>query len=494
MKPSGIFQAILSLVLIITVFEGCNNKGDSDVSLRHLIDNMSPDAEIFRWPVNLWQAGTVSGEINVGNVQSVLFNARGSGVITRIRLSAEDRRGTLKFFFDESQSADIEIPSFSAAAPNTPEGFADAASASWLPMPYAVGCRIVYEPAGAESTDTTRTFQIDYRTYNSRVSVETFTPRALASLRKKTALVGQLLIKPESRGDTQRIEGSRVLAPGDPLVVNLPSGTYVVNELSVKVTPLTGVYPQTMRDVIMQTIFDGLQTMRIPLADFSGGGMGARQVKTAMLTADGNGEVVSRWPMPYREEAQLAFINEGISRMRINYSIKLSPVTWNDGRSMYFHASWRETMRSTGDPIILEISGGKGIYKGSALTLYNYGSESDWLRNTEIETTTDGVHLSVAKGLDNYYNASAGASADAHTPFGGMIQVGANNTHGYNSFLRLRFPDDIPFTNSLNIIFREPLPDIDFAAVAYWYGDHKARAINSAAPVFRSRTLPVEIE
>jgi hypothetical protein len=453
---------------------------------------MAPNAEMFRWQANPWQAGAVWGSIKAGKTPSVLFDGTGPGAITRIKLSAVDRSGTIKFFFDGSTSADIEIPAFSSAAPNTPEGFADSEAASWFPIPYAIGCRIVYEPADAESADTTRSYQIDYRTYPSRVIVETFTARALASLRKKTAAVGQLLVKPESRSDTQRIEGVKVLAPGDPLVARLPMGAYVVNELSVRITPLAGVYDQTMRDIVMQTIFDGLQTMRIPLSDFSGGGMGSRPVKTAMLTADGNGCIVSRWPMPYREEAKLAFINEGTGRARVSYSIKLSPVTWNDGRTLYFHASWREAMRSANDSVIIDINGGKGIYKGGALTLYNHGPGSDWLSDTEIEVITDGVHLFAVKGLDDYYNIPAAAVADMQSPFGGMVRMGRKNTGGYNSLLRLRLIDDILFTNSLKISFRKPWPDIDYAAVAYWYGDHKARAFNSVAPVSRSRVLLAE--
>ncbi|MDR2495555.1 MAG: DUF2961 domain-containing protein [Tannerellaceae bacterium] len=467
---------------------GCLSEGNEGVSLRSLLDELSPEADASLMPSQLWAAHVSSGEIAAEAVTAVLLDARGPGAVSRMHLSAADRRGRLLIFFDGAASADIEIPAFAVNIPDMPEGFADGEATSRLPLPYSRSCRIVYEAPADAAERGPKSYHIDYRNYPQRTRVETFSPRALISLRKKTARIAQLLAAPEAPADTQRISGSVSLGSGEPIVINLPAGQYAVSELSLRVAALSGSYEQVMRDIILQSVFDGLHTMRLPLSDFSGGGMTAGSVSSCMLSADGQGSLTSRWLMPYQEEASIALINEGSSRIRISYAVTLGPRAWNE-RSLYFNASWREVLAGDKDSVVLDIRGGPGVFKGEAFTLYNYTSRSAWLTDGLIEAEADGATLFAARGLDGYYNTPAGGPSVRQTPFGGMIRSGGANTHGYNSLLRLRALDGIAFENSLRMTYSLPAGRTDYAVVSYWYGSNKTRAAGFSAPVFQSRTL-----
>jgi hypothetical protein len=259
----------------------------------------------------------------------------------------------------------------------------------------------------------------------------------------------------------------------------------------MQVTPLSGNYEQAMRDVLLQCIFDGLQTMRIPVSDFSGGGMGAWPVKNRYLETDGKGTFASRWLMPYKESASMAFINEGVSKQRISYSIALSPARW-DERILYFHASWREETSAPRDSVYAFIKGGRGVYKGDALTLFNSTGKSDWFTGGIVDTRVDGgepLRASV-NGLGNYYNLPSGKLSAFQTPFGGMAHAGQGNSNGYNSLLRIHYLDGIPFSDSLTISAGITPGKMDVARTFFWYGDNKARFEMTSLYTFQSRLLP----
>ncbi|GHV50353.1 hypothetical protein FACS1894181_10810 [Bacteroidia bacterium] len=478
-----IIQHILAVALLLSLLAGCDRNKGKEVYLEGLLNEMVSMEEGACYPAFPYTTGYVSGEIPLTNV---LFDHRGPGVITRLQLLSEDKEGRLKFYFDGSETPGIELSSFEPLLPGVPEAFI-AGNASYFPLPYEKSCRIVFE--GGDRTG--KGYQISFRSYLDKPKMETFSQKTVSSLKKKIAHTAQLLLEPGERKAEQLVEGEALLGPGDPVLVKLPPGTYGIYELKVQVTPLGGNYAQSMRDVAMQCIFDGLQTVRVPLSDFSGGGMGAWPVKNRYLEADGMGTITSRWLMPYKESASLAFLNEGLNKQRISYSIALSPVAWNE-RTLYFHASWKEETGAPEDSVYASIKGGRGIYKGDALTLFNNTGNSDWFTEGIVDVRVDNreaLRASV-KGLGNYYNLPFGKLAAFQTPFGGMARAGQGNSNGYNSLLRIHYLDGIPFSDSLTISTGGTPGKMDVARTVFWYGDNKARFEMATLYTFQSRLLP----
>lgn len=485
-------------VCMLGLLAGCSRNVLPDVQMADLLTEMTSVEEGARYPANAYTAMGVSGKTS-----SVLFDKRGPGVITRIRLAAEDSRGRLRFYFDGSATPEIELSAYDLSLlelPDTARGLF-AANTLYLPLPYNKSCRITFEEE-AEPTD--KYYQIDYRKYPEGTTVETFTLNSLSRLKKKLVETSRQLLRPDSTSKPKtQIIGERLLAKGDPVLIKLPQGGHAVYELRIRVTPVDGNYEQAMRDLTLQGVFDGKQTIRVPLSDFSGGGMGAPAVRSCYMQADGKGGVVSRWLMPYKEAASLAFINEGRNTIRVSYTISVSTLVW-DERMLYFHISWKEEnglkLYNRNDSVadkgwtFAAIKGGRGVYKGEVLTVYNHttgwfgeGGETIWVDN----------HASPSHetaGVTQYHNVLKFPLAVFQSPFGGVTRADLKSSYGYNTLYRVRHLDAIPFTRELVInmdVVGRKAGRVDYATTVFWYGDVKARSEKTSRPdVYTRQLLP----
>jgi hypothetical protein len=473
------------------------------IDLPTLLDEMVSEEAATLYPVIPYRTFSLSGRAG-----EVLFDQPGPGVITRIRLMSEDKRGTLRFYFDGSASPDITLNGYDLSLLNIPETegglLAADGSVLYLPVPYNESCRITFEdPPGGGEAPAPKDYQINYRQYSGDVSVETFSSQKLARMKRRLAEVNQWLMNPDSvLAGKQIIQGEAWVEGGDPLVVNLPRGENAVYRLQVKITMPSpdreGYYAQEMRDIILQGIFDGKMTVRAPISDLSGGGTGAPYVKSRYLDADGKGQLLSRWLMPYREKASLAFINEGKTRLHISYTVYVSPLPWDENRSLYFHASWKEEMglgispSEGSDWNFASIAGGRGVYKGDAITVYNH--TTGWYGNGGVEMSLDDEDSPsyAESSAAGYYNVPRLPLTSFNTPFGGAPRADLKSSHGYSSMFRTRILDDIPFTSRLRFdmqLLGEKAGTVDYAVTLFWYGDRKVRPDKAFLPETWGRTL-----
>ncbi|MDR1936987.1 MAG: DUF2961 domain-containing protein [Tannerellaceae bacterium] len=483
-------------------FSSCWKSKEKEVSLIGLLDEMTSVEEGARFPAISYRALSVAGR-----AEKVLFDKRGPGVITRILLASEDKQGVVRFYFNGSSEAEITLPAYDLSLLNIPEAEGGllhlqaneppgtgGGSALYLPIPYENGCRITLEEdVSAEAPP--KFYQINYRQYPGSTSVETFSLKRILQLKKKIADTNRSLQSPQSPKAGETIRGEVTLDGGSPVIVKLPAGENAVYELQLQVSPLDEAYMQAMRNMVIQGIFDGKQTMRIPASDFSGAGMGASPVESRYLSADGKGSLVSRWLMPYREKASLAFINEGRKRISIHYAISVSPLAW-DERMLYFHASWKEetglriSNTNGTDWTFAAIGGGRGVYKGDVLSLYNH--TSGWYGKGTDKISVDDEPAQAGTDAGHYYNNSQRPVQAFHTPFGGAPRVDRKNSHGYNTFFRIRHLDGIPFTGRLKFDMEwlgEKAGILDCATVIFWYGDRKARPEKTSRPEVTARVL-----
>jgi hypothetical protein len=488
-------------VCLLGLLTGCHRNEQVDVALDDLLTEMTSVEEGAHYPTIYYTAMSVSGKAS-----SVIFDKRGPGVITRIRLVSEDKQGRLRFYFDGSVTPEIELSAYDFSLPELPDTARGllAANTLYLPIPYNKSCRITFdEEEGAEPTD--KYYQIDFRTYPDGTKMETFTLNSLSRLKKKLAETNRQLLHPDSaRKPETKLEGERLLAKGEPVLIRLPRGEHAVYELHIRVTPISGSYEQAMRDLTLQGSFDGKQTIRVPLSDFSGGGMGAPAVRSNYLQADGRGSVVSRWLMPYRESASLAFINEGRNTIRVSYAISVSSLAW-DERMLYFHVSWNEEtglrLYHRNDSIadkswtFAAIKGGRGVYKGDVLTVYNH--TTDWFGEGDETIRVDGnaTPAHEAARVAHYYNVLQVPLTVFQTPFGGVTRADLKSSYGYNTLFRVRHLDGIPFADTLKInmdVAGRKAGRIDYATTLFWYGDIKARSEKASRPeLFMRVLLPV---
>ncbi|MDR1646069.1 MAG: DUF2961 domain-containing protein [Tannerellaceae bacterium] len=488
---SGVFA-----LWLISGFFSCSGNKDV-IGLATLFDEMTSVEEAVRYPLVPYRTFTLSGR-----AESVLFDQQGPGVITRIRLTSEDKRGIVRIYLDDSPAEELTLSAYDLSQLNIPEaegGLLTAGKTLYLPVPYHKHCRITLEePPGTAP----KYYQIQYRRYPQGTPVESFSLQRLLRMKRRIAEVNRQLLGIDSVRTGQVIQGQVLLEAGNPFMIKLPRGEHAVYSLQLQVAvPTTGTanYAQCMRDIVLQGVFDGKLTLRVPVSDFSGGGMGAPYVKSYYLSADGRGGIVSRWLMPYREKASLSLVNEGRERLNIRYEVHVAPLPWDNERSLYFHASWKEELglrletSGENDWDFATIRGGRGIYKGDVLTVYNH--TASWYGEGGMNIYVDGdddVPSHTEQTAGDYYNHPGQPLTTFQTPFGGAPRADTETATGYSALFRSRIMDGIPFGSQLSLkmgLLGRKAGTIDCATTIFWYGDKKARPEKISRPEVWARTL-----
>lgn len=474
---------------------------------------VSPD--VPGWFANNDGFGIKRVDTIAGRVEHVLFDQAGPGVITRFWLTTMDKRGVMRFYFDGAETPQWEIPGYDLmrsglglgtgllqAHPNyTPDG--KGGNSLFLPIPYGTGLKITFELPDSV-TPSPKYYNINFRKYPVGTRVETFSKGLVDARREKLSAIDSLLrVHPSFAGGTQ-VSARDVLRGDDTLSVALPDGGKAVRWLDIRVAAEPSRYEQAMRELVVVMEFDGVQTVEVPLSDFSGGGMGAPKVDSWFLSADGKGHVESRWVMPYQRNAMFRLVNLSSNPVDVSVAMRTDDWTW-DERSLYFHASWRQELGihveanpdNAGGCVEWNFATlkGRGVYRGDVLSLFNHtlawygeGDEKIWIDN-------DTFPSHVGTGTEDYYNCSWAPVIPFYTPFGGATRADAETATGYNTFFRTRNLDPMPFYEQLRFDI-EMLSwisgSVDYAATVFWYGDKDAVA-EGCTPMTETRyVLPTQ--
>lgn len=460
-------------------------------------NSVSPDMP--GWFANNDGFGIIAVDTTEGRVERVMFNETGPGVITRIWITTLDKRGIWRFYLDGSKTPELTIPAYDLMLLNisglgrgliqphtsyTPEG--KGGSTSFLPVPYAKACKITFEdPAGVMPTP--KYYQINYRKYRENVTIETFSLNVAARAAKKISEVNRLLLNPGIRKSGEIYEKTKRLEASDSLTLVLPEGENAIYEVVFDIHVADpDLYEQFMQSIIFMAEFDNKQTVRVPLSDYSGGGMGAPYVDSWYLSSDGNGKVVSRWLMPYKKTAKIKLSNRSHLPVEATVQINVSPLKWHK-RSLYFHAFRKREKgiylhnKPEEEDRCIEWNfaaiEGRGLYKGDVLSLYNHAPRWYGEGDEKIWVDDDAFPSHFGTGTEDYYNSSWAPVIPFHTPFGGAPRADSENSHGYNTFFRTRNLDGIPFRKRFRFdleILGWDSGYVDYATTIYWYGDYES--------------------
>ena len=310
------------------------------------------------WHANDDWAGFERYEANDGRVERVLFDEQGPGAITRIITTGGAGTANLRFYFDGEQHPSIVIPSFdiSKFPVEIPSGMIYMhehyprfqGASFYYPIPYARRCKIT-----VDDLNRGYVYHVNYRTYAPGTKVRTFTVEEARKLRAKAAEAGRRLENPVSCAENG-IQTEGTLPAGGKLGLDLPAGENAVRTLMVDIGGFTpGTYGQLMRGIIVRMDFDDTQTVRVPLSDLSGAGMGAPRVDNYYMAADGQGRVILRFVMPYRSSARVELENITSYDAKATLSANVSPWKWYDNtRSISMlrggrKTAWKPTKGST---------------------------------------------------------------------------------------------------------------------------------------------------
>lgn len=137
-----------------------------------------------------------------------------------------------------------------------------------------------------------------------------------------------------------------------------------------------------------------------------------------------------------------------------------------------------------------------GVFKGDVLSLYNWcprwygeGDEHIWVDGESFPS-----HFGC--GTEDYYNTTYAPIHVYHFPFGGAPREDDEASRGYNTFVRVRGLDAIPFNKSLKFEFELISWDggkVDYSSTVFWYGDLTSAALTASADEAALYSLPEPI-
>lgn len=417
-------------------------------------------------------------------VEHVMMDAEGPGVITRI-WSANPDNTRIRFYLDGAEEPSFEAD-FLALTTGRVEPlifpFSHRLSAGanlYFPIPFAKHCKVTHTGRGIY-------YHINYRTYPKGTAIKSFSPADLQRLRPEIEKVAKVLSNPDALNRRPNRKIMVALRPGERKAVLREMGPGAVRYLSVTVQ--ADDRETALRQTRLTFRFDGTgPQVDCPLGDFFGTGPGANPYVSLPCTVTKDGELRSRFVMPFSRSAVMALENLGRQTVRVDVQAAVGPYRWTSG-SLHFHAVWRADFdvptRPFRDMRWVEVSGA-GRYVGSTLEITN--PWKDWWGEGDEKIYVDGESFPsyFGTGTEDYFGYAWGSPQLYTHVYHAQPRCDGPGTFGHNSEVRWHLFDDIPFTKS--IIFdlelwhwREGRVPI-YARTAYYYA--KPGAVDDHPPV-----------
>lgn len=491
-------------------------------------DSTSPE-DASTWFANWDRSQFVRTEEKDGRKEYVLHDQDGPGALVRFWATWHGphggpfSNGVLRVYIDGAEKPAVEGsaqdvidrgllaggPLSQGVSPQTE--YAQRGHNLYLPIPYAKHCKVTYSTdvavdRGAHEGEALY-YQINYRTYDKGVDVESFSMDRLERAKDEVDATNKRL----ETGDIKEqglevIQARGEIAPRsalEPLTIDGP-GAIRSLRLRLKASDLE----QALRSTVLEIKFDGERTVWAPVGDFSGMGYKRRAFKTWYTGAEKDGEIYCQWVMPFEKEAVVTLRNVGEQPVEIvSAVVKHGEWDW-DNRSMHFHSAWRQyaDLSTRGDKkmdganafdvnyVAVE---GQGVYVGDTLTLCN-GAAAWWGEGDEkIYVDGESFPSHFGTGTEDYYGYAWCRPEFFTAPFHAQPEGGGNLAGGYATNSRYRSLDAIPFKKSLKFdmeVWHWADTKVNYAPTTFWYAlpGTKCNVVpapnDAALPVARVKT------
>lgn len=466
--------------------------------------SVSPDQP--SWFANNDGGGYIRKETNEGRQEFVMMECDGPGVITRMWLtSLTDDQATVRFYFNGNTSPDWVIDNFylknfdksleEGGVRPLGQGFVNPVSPDfrrgsdlYLPIPFTSGCKVTYEERST-MLNPNRYFQINYREYPSSVNVETFSAKVFNASKARIAEVNAAIVDPKVKVSGRMIKASANLSNGKSVKIDLTEGQNAITELRITVSSYGPYYSAVMDGLVFKSVFDGVETASLPLADLTMSGPGSPRVSNYFVESDGRGEILLRFLMPYQNSGSLEIKNVGIRTADVNIQARVGSFA-RDERTLYFHAAAKYLPNSKlpycmDYPTCYEwsfaaIQGGRGVLRADMYSINN--STTDWPGEGDEKIYVDDEIFPshFGTGTEDYYGFCI--DRPYQYPFIGEARLENPNFHGVDTYMRLRSLDCIPFNSKLKFDFEVggwQVGTVDLRNSVFWYGDLETYAVGA---------------
>ena len=519
-------------IIVLFFLSACNNKTITfDSLLEEMIDksavtyfpeqdyslkqfssydrkSISPEAE--NWWANADWTQFLREENNDGRREFVLFDADGPGAVVRywMTFSGEGAsEGVLRIYIDGQKipiiegdvlnilSGDLLAPEPLATSVSPEAEYKARGHNLYLPIPYSKHCKITYECDAVRFEDDqwkpSIYYNINYRTYESGVSVKSFTKENLIKSRSLIDKISATLLNPEIKS-VEDYTNSKVLASSDEIIMNVSAKGKAISEIKIKIDAQD--LNQALRSTVLKISFDGQETVWVPVGEFFGTGYQIYPSKTWYTQVNENGLMEASWLMPFKESSSISIVNYGEQEVEVELQVSTSEYQWKKS-SMYFGVSWHELngINTASNPNLdndewhhdmnyVDLKG-TGVYVGDAITVFN--TVNIWWGEGDEKIFVDGEDFPscIGTGTEDYYGYAWCRPEKFTHPFIAQPTGAGNFNPGMTINLRYRSLDAMPFKRALssNIeMWHWVKTKMNYAMTAFWY----------VKPGFESNVLP----
>jgi len=352
--------------------------------------------------------------------------------------------------------------------------------AVYFPIPFSERLRIEW----IGNLNEVHFYHVGLRVYDKDIHVERFTRDALATYAHKIDQVSSVLKndKPEHINDYQYVES--MVPRSESKVLWESSGMGAIDHFSVRAEASN--QEAALRKCILSIYFDNSSTPQVhaPMGDFFGAAPGLNPFRSLAFSAEENGEMVSRFIMPYRKNIRIEVANQSEEDVRLLTGIRERDHIWEEGRTMHFRARWRinhDVTASDTDirdfPYLMAM--GQGRIVGAATYIYNPSNVPTswgnwWGEGDEKIYIDDDVFPSFfGTGTEDYYNYSWSSARIFSYPYCGQPRNDGPGNRGYVSNFRLHILDDIPFDRNIafymELFHHGVVPRTSYGRIVYYY-------------------------
>ncbi len=468
------------------------------------------------WYANRDTSHFIRVEYNYGRREFVLFDAKGPGVITRIWMTFNKMQimnGTLRFYFDgqrtpaiEGAVADIvggtqlvDAP-LSFCSPVNPHEPYQKGCNLYLPIPYAKHAKITFECPMLERRevdiygemrevwDPCFFYNINYQTYSKDVPVINFSSEQLQDIKPLIKEVNKSLLNEQQLTSTIRKEIE--IKPGDSFTLPIRQKQKAIDRFHIKINAEDPI--KVLSSSKIQLSFDGSEATNMRMDYFFGTGEVFAPHKARFTEVRSTGELISYWPMPFRENAEIRLVNHSKDSFAFQIDIALSDYEWTDD-SLYFYSNWHkyeqaktgdETGRKPWDLTFVELKG-QGVYVGDSMAIQNpvhQGIGWPWWGEGDEKIYVDGEAFPshFGTGTEDYYGYAWALPMTFSHPFIAQPIGDGNMNAGLTINLRYRSLDAIPFKESIKVdmeLWHHTVTAVDYGITTYWYAKRPIKMI-----------------
>lgn len=433
--------------------------------------------------------GNSDSSLNFGNDEhgdKILAEMEGPGAIVRY-WTADVGQTRLKIYVDGRREPAVSVETFEwCRGLSFPFLFplnhlTPGSGNSYLPIPYQKKCRVTIESKAESYYYHVQylTFPKDWRVPSFSLPLSEVDAQAVHEAVKEIQRVrGKSPLPPESpTSEFKDIE----IPPGGNLTLLDTKGPGAVKAIQVAFaqSPISKWHQDIGRSALRGVLLTGRwdeenqPAICCPVGDFFGSAPSSNQFRGLPLGATSDG-MYSRWYMPFSKRAFLRLVNT------TGYPVKLTARVWTEPlprdlhNPLYFYAWWKTSYPNReADWPVLNVAGGQGKFVGVSLSVWN--PHWRWWGEGDEKMYVDGEKFPsiFGTGTEDYFGYGYCSTQPFTNPYHNQVLTQGPENAGCSTVNRFQIADAVPFTKSFRFELENHARDMEYTAVAYWYGELK---------------------